>query len=171
MIGVGLSAGLGGAAQGGGAPASPNPNLLLWSEALDNAAWTKAGAMVNANTALDPGGVESTADEIVFAASGSVRQVTTTPALAGDPVFVSASPTAEWGRFSISGTFDEAVYVFSVYIRDPSASASVTLRIDRSGGFLRCSLIEGLAEGFSVLVAWAKLETPDLTTYVKREGT
>ncbi len=169
MISMGIHD-LGGLTMGGEAwaPAEdePNPNLLLWSEQFQQAAWTKTNATVTADVGADPLG-GTTADQIAFLAGGAVRQVTAVAAASG--VAVTATIATNDERPSATGTFDGTVYVFSVHPEPVGGAADIRLRIDRSGGFLRVS-IEDAGDEATMTVWGAKLETPDLTAYVKREG-
>lgn len=172
MLGVqspsspGIGVGVGGSPAAGG-PAPPNPNLLLWSEELDRAAtWAATGVVVTANATNDPNG-QLTADLLTFAAGGTLRQVTPAPATTGAAVTAVIASTTE--RPSISGDFDGVTYKFSFYSM-LGDGVNLRLRLDRSGGFLRVSF-EDVGDEAIVNIAWCKLETPDLTAYVKREGT
>lgn len=168
MIGVGLSVGLAGAPQTG-AGAEPNPNLLLWSEALDNAVWTANGAAVTANAANDPDG-QSTAERVAFDPEGNVSQVTPVAATTGDPVGATKTAGAALARFDITGVFDGTTYRYSVYAK--GAGVNFSMSLFRSGGFIVARLANpDDVDGIAVDFAWAKLETPSLTAYVKREGT
>lgn len=168
MIGVGLSVGLAGAPQSGGA-AEPNPNLLLWSEALNNAAWVASGATVTANAANDPDGLP-TAERVAYDAEGSLSQTTDVLVAAGDPASATKLAGAALERHDITGTFDGAPYRFSVYAK--GADANFSMALFRSGGALVVRLSNpDDGGGIDVDFAWTKLETPTLTAYVKREGT
>lgn len=170
MIGVGLSVGLGGAPQSG-APAAPNPNLLLWSEQFQQAVWAKMSATVDADVALNPAGTETTADRISLTGLGSIIQLSATGATTGATVTHNVTLTGGFERYDLSGTFDGAVYAASVYIREEGATGfTVRLQLLRSGGFIALRFVDTGDE--PVFLAWgAKLETPSLTAYVKREGT
>lgn len=144
---------------GSGGGASVNPNLLLWTEELDDPVWTATDASVLADQSTTPLGARSQAEEIQsLAATSAVRQVTTTAATTGGASAARAI-TGLWARYSVTGVFDGQSYTFSVYLRDTGVAAapSVTLRIDRSGGFLRCSLEDPVGDGD--YLAWgAQLE-------------
>lgn len=153
-----------------GAPAEPNPNLLLWSEEAQQAVWTKSNVTVTADIGdLD----RPTADELAYAgAAAIITQLSATAATTGALVSTTANLTSAWQRFSVSGTFDGIVYVASVYLREPSgAGNALSLRISRSAGFLLVGLRDNLGGAPTVYADAWKLETPDLTAYVKREGT
>lgn len=57
-------------------------NYCLWSEQLDNAAWTKTNAVVTANAVNDPNG-NLTADSVVYSATGTgaLVEINLTPAI------------------------------------------------------------------------------------------
>lgn len=170
MIGIGLGFGVSGGSQGGAPAPEPNPNLLLWSEEFQQSEWAKTSATVTADAGDAPLG-GSVADRIALTSFGNVSQVSTVAATVGSTSVSSAILSTAWQRFSVSGTFDGTAYVFSVYLREEvAAGLEVRLRIERSGSFLACRL-QDLGDE-PIFLAWgAKLETPDLTTYVKREGT
>jgi hypothetical protein len=86
----------------------PYANLLLRSEQFDNAAWTKTNVTApTANTIISPDGM-TTAESLADSASGgSVANVTATV------------PTNN-------------VYTFSVWLKSPSGTQTVGLRIDGS---------------------------------------
>ena len=162
--GTGISAG--GIIPSAASPDEPNPNLLLWSEEADQAAtWIATGVTVTANQANDPLGAP-TADLLTFAAGGTLRQVTPVAATTGAAVFAIINTDSP--RPNVTGTFDDVVYVFSFHPIGGDGTV-MRLRIDRSGGFLRVS-VEDVGDEATVNAAWFKLETPDLTDYVKREG-
>lgn len=151
--------------------AEPNINLLLWSEALDDATWTKTSCSVTPQAAVDPGGM-NTAEAMISAAPGAaLRQVTTTAAAAGAAVTAVLAFGFSYARGSVTGTFDGEVYTFSIYARDTGVALepAVTLRIDRSGGFLRCSIEDPVGDG-EYLLAWAQLQVGAMTAYSPRGG-
>jgi hypothetical protein len=169
---VGLGAGLAGG-RVAAAPAFPNPNLLLWSEEMQRAAWTTTGVVVVvADMGSDPlGGM--TADQITFGSAGaSVLQATPVAATIGATVQQTINLQGSLTRSAgLAGTFDGTVYVLSVHLSEPLGSGAVLrLRLALVGGFLVASLVD-LGDQ-PIVLAWGwKLETPDLTAYVKREGT
>lgn len=165
-----LSNGFASHAAGGGA-ASPNPNLLLWSEAFGNPVWVGASS-VSANSVTDPLG-GATADRVTIASGGGHIQATTVAATTGVGVFTSRTLAPGIPvRVSTSGTFDGVTYFYSEYLASPD-SAEINLSIYRSAGFLMAGLIDLSDLGTPLVIdRWgAKLETPSLTDYVKREGT
>ena len=169
-LGVGLGTGLGGDGAASAAPAAPNPNLLVWSEEMQQAAWTASGATVTADAGLDPlGGL--TADLVVFGSGGTSISQAAFAATTGATVVLDFSPIASWDtRYSLTGTFDGAVYVLSVQVNQPVPGGDLRLQMHLVGGFLVVSL-RNTGDDPSVLVWGWKLETPGLTAYVKREGT
>jgi hypothetical protein len=170
MIGVGLSAELGGGApQGGAMPeVDPNPNLLLWSEEMQQATWAAADAVVTANQGQDELGA-TTADEIAFAVGGTVMQATGIAAVAGANQGATFEPPPARERFSHSGVFDGTTYQFSAFL-ESATGGQIRLELLRSGGFLAVRFRD-IGDETVVLVSQVKLETPTLTAYVKREGT
>ena len=149
-------------AAGGGAA---NPNLLLWTDEVDNAIWTKENAVVTP----DQNGV---ADEIASTSvSAAVRQVSGTAATTGAAVTADVTPsgTASFNHGEVSGTFDGTVYTFSGSFKDAGGGEPVTMRIDRSGGFLRCSLEEPIGDG-DYLVKNLQLEVGPFSAYHHRGG-
>lgn len=169
MIGVGLSVGLAGAPQSGGA-AEPNPNLLLWSEAFDNAVWVATSATVTANATNDPDGFP-TADGAVFTAgAGALAQTSQTAATSGSTASLVITLPGAWTRRELTGTFDGLAYTFSAWFLDNGSGADVLLRIQRSGGFL-VTRIADVGGGASFFAWGAQLEqAAAATAYVKREG-
>ena len=168
MIGVGLSVGLAGAPQSGGAPA-PNPNLLLWSEELQQAVWTATDCTVTANQANDSQG-QPTLDRLAFAELGSIGQTADVAATAGATVTASPEINATPQTYTVTGTFDSSPYTFSVEL-----SAAVELQIQiailRSGGFLRVLIRDLNGEAPTIFAGRAKLEqSATATAYIKREG-
>jgi hypothetical protein len=166
--GTGISAG--GSIPSAASPDEPNPNLFLWSEEMQRATWVKSDVAVTADAATHPDG-GATADVLTFTAGGSILQASDSAALSGNSVSTSFAPDASWTRRSVSGTFDGVVYVLSVETRDlTEAGLAVHLRLFRSGGFLAGGFSD-LGEEAPAFECWGwKLETPDLTAYVKREG-
>lgn len=75
-------------------------NMLRFSEALDDAAWTKSSATVTANTGASPGG-PTTADEITYSGAGSVHQSTT-----GFPIAAQPYTFSVWLRADTPTTID-----------------------------------------------------------------
>lgn len=165
-MGLGLGVGLG----GGVIPPSggPNPNLLLWTEEMQQATWSKTGVTVIADVGSPSW---PTADQVAFAAGATVlAQTSGVAATAGATAFSDIEVTTAEVRRTVTGTFDGAVYVLSVHLSDPVGGYLIRLQLHRVGGFLMASL-RNVGDNPTILVAGWKLETPDLTAYVKREGT
>lgn len=155
-----------------GGPASPNANLLLWSEELDRAAvWvTAGGATVTADQGQDELGA-TTADSVALAGGASLSQTTTVAAATGGPIVGAFVPGPTRTAFSFSGTFDGSTYFISGYQQDLSDSGlEVGVLVQRVGGFIQVRFRDTGDEP-TALLSWIKLETPTLTAYVKREGT
>jgi len=143
-------------------PGEPNPNLLRWSEKFDESAtWVPTNATVTPNVGTDP-----TADRVAFGANGALRQTTAIAVSTGDVALVIIA--TDGTRQSVSGVFDGTTYVFS--LTASNGGAEFRARLDRAGGFLRVS-VEDSGDEATFDLAKAKLETPDLTDYIKREGT
>ena len=165
---------LGGLSEGAPAASSPsaNPNLLLWSEEMQQAAWTQTGDVtVSANAGLNPAGDENTGDDLSFGAVNARHgQTTSIAATTGAAVFLNITLTGSYAPKSLSGTFDGTTYYLSLYIFEPSAGGSdIQLRLEIVGGFLTASLRDTGDDPVVRVWGW-KLETPTLTDYVKREG-
>lgn len=169
-LGIGLAVGLGSPPGGGGA-AAPNPNLLLWTEEFDNAAWVKTGASIEAdNTAGPISG--TTADRINYSAPfGTVAQASGVAAATGSEAHLDIFDVATvWTRYEISGTFDGVAYVFSIYLKQTEAGIGGRIRIQRSGGFISGSA-EDIGDVGSCWTCCAQLEVGSTATaYVRRGG-
>jgi hypothetical protein len=81
-------------------------NLLTYSEQFDNAAWSKTGVVVTANSTVAPDGL-TTADTLAGTGASNVQQTYTT---------------------ATNGT-----YTYSVWLKTSSGTATVGLRIDSTG--------------------------------------
>ena len=132
-------------------------NLLLWSEQLDNAAWSKVSTTVATNSAPSPDVARSTvAEKLIMntgAQFGTVRQVFT----AADNAIVTLSVyfmEAEWNsiRMAVLNRAN-AVSLISTYnaqtgaISGTGASASTLKQI--SDGWWRASLTVSVGAGIS----------------------
>lgn len=171
MPDMNLGLGLGSAAtldDGGGTP-SPNPNLLKWSEQFQQAEWVASGAIVTADAGVDPDG-GATADSVLLGGAGhSVAQISTATAASGSATAAVSAADGAWNRRTVTTVFDTGTYVFSVWLQGVGSALTVLLALDQSGGLIRCQIRRLAANG--TILAWgAKLETPGLTAYVKREG-
>lgn len=150
-------------------------NLLQWTEQFDNAAWIKAGlaAVGEADAGVDPLG-DTTADLITNAGGVGdvVRQTSTTTAASGTGS-VAVAPNSTWTRRSVTAALSTGTFTFSLWYRDPTNSGYiVSMRLDTSGGFVRCSLVD-VGDGATFQVWGAKLETGatatgDETNYGRR---
>jgi hypothetical protein len=140
---------------------------------MQQAVWTTSGGvvLVTADSGLDPAGTDLTSDLLAFGGTGAtIGQTSATAASTGAVVVSTIAVSGSYVRSSITGTFDGLLYTLSVYLREPIGGGSeLQLRLERSGGFLRGELRD-LGDSPSVLAWGWKLETPDLTAYVKREG-
>lgn len=129
-------------------PALPEGNQLLWTEAMDNAAWTKTTFLtVTADLAPNPsppGDGSSTADQCAYANFSRRLSQTTTLACSGaELAMTNINPVpASWTRFNATATFTGlGDLVASVYVQFISGLGSLRLDIDVVGGFIRCSLL------------------------------
>lgn len=148
-----------------------NPNLLLWTEEMDNAVWVKSGGVtVSADFANDPAG-NLTADRVTSPAlDGAIAQISATAAAVGAAVTLDYALTSSWSRQEVVGSFDGLSYTFSVHLKAGDIGAAVRLQLDRSGGFLRVQVIDR-ADGLQVLIWGAQLEqSVSSTAYQKRSG-
>lgn len=146
MMTLGLSPALAVSPSGAPAPpALPEGNLLLWTEAMDNAAWAKTGVSVTADLANNPnppGDGSATADACDFTASGRIlRQVTSLAASTGSSVADIDPVPAGWTRFSTTATFDIGQMTVSVYVQHVSNVGTLRLFLNIIGGFVSASLI------------------------------
>lgn len=149
----------------GGAPPSV-VNLLLWSEGLDQAsAWVPTNMLVTAD-------VDGTGDELDSTSVGSaLRQVSGAVATIGAAVTASLTPHPSTPvRGSVTGTFDGLPYTFSIEGRDTGGGEVYTLRLDRSGGFLRASIEEPLGTGTAIFFRAQLEQAAAFTTYQFRGG-
>jgi hypothetical protein len=153
----------------------PNPNLLLQTEELDSAGWSKTSTIVLANQDSGPSGPANTSDEVSSTgASAAISQTSGTAATAGSAATsATVLSTGVYVRGVVTGTFDGSPYTFSIYLKD-TGNALVPfalLRIDRLGGFIRCSVED--AAGDADYMAWgAQLEAgSSASTYQHRGGT
>lgn len=149
------------------APAA-NPNLLLWTDSIDNAVWTKTASIISADQDGVADGWASTGT------TSAVRQISTTAASTGSAATATMTP-GQLGAYvhgEVSGTFDGTLYTFSMEAKDTGAAAvpSIRLRIDISGGFLRCSLEDPAGDG-DYLVQHLQLQVGAFTSYHSRGGT
>ncbi len=158
-------------------PATGRRNLLTYSEAFDNAAWTKAlgGAalapVVTANQDTAPDGT-LTADRVVFdlnggTASGDISSLEFTPSASGaytasfyarttdgtSKVLRVVGPGGAGGNVTITGTWERHTLVDGV-----SAGANLRIRLRGSASG------EGTATSASIYIWGAQLETASSAT-------
>lgn len=89
-------------------------NLLLYSEQLDNAAWTKTAVTVTANAAVSPDG-SATADKIIATAANTLHQITQAKTVIAGNMTASfyvkaAEYTQIWMFVYLDGSFKALVY-------------------------------------------------------------
>jgi hypothetical protein len=156
LIGLGLKVAVGGAPASD--PAGDNSNLLTATEELDSVAWTATDSIVTNSGAAGPDAMTAYSDPEEVSSTGAgaaLRQVSGTSAATGSAATQPISFNSSFQRFFVTGTFDSAPYTFSIYIRDASGgdgSLALTLRLDRSGGFLRVSIED--PGGVEIYQAW-----------------
>lgn len=151
----------------GSAVIAANPNLLLWTDELDNPVWVKTACVITPNG-------DGVADD--WASTGvtsAVRQTTTTAAASGAAVTSTMAP-GQLGAYvhgEVAGVFGGTTYTFSLMAKDTGAalSPSITMRIDLSGGFLRCSTEDPVGDG-DYLVKSFQLQVGPFTSYQHRGG-
>ena len=140
-------------------------NLLRWTDAFDNAVWAYSSASVAAGSGSDG------SDRVTNASiSGAVRQASQTAAASGAAATANIETSAVWVRNHVTGFFDGQAYVFSIEVKDATGGGipALRLRLDISGGFLRCS-IEDRGDEAIYDVRRAQLETGAApSTYVPR---
>lgn len=170
-LGLGLSLGVPHAASSG-----PASNLLLWTEALDNAVWTKGAAVtITADAASNPappGDGSITADLVTFGGANrflkEASAIATVDGGASGTLNINPVPLA-WTRFQISCTFsDVGSYVASVYVLLSAGAGTLRLSLNGSGGFVTVTLTSITAAVSAYVWGW-QLETGALATgYVPR---
>lgn len=134
---------------------SSNPNLLLFPEAFDNTAWSKANSVITPN----PGDLtHPTADRVVMSGgAGIVAQASTTAAVSGASVSHGFSFAGVWERQGVTGTFDGLAYTFSLEFLGLGGE-DILLVINRVGGVLKVSFSDASELNPTFLVDNAKLE-------------
>lgn len=153
-------------ASGAGTP-GPNPNLLLHTEEMDNAVWTKTNCVVFVEA-------EGTADEIASTAPNAVlSQVTATAALVGADATSTKPIDPTLTRYEMTGTFDGLPYTLSAKIKDTGAASvpEVRFRISRSGGFLKAGFEDPVGDGDYIIAEVQLEQAAAATDYVQRLGT
>lgn len=98
-------------------------NLLVRSEELDNASWTKAESSVSANAAVSPGG-SVTADKLIASTVATTHLTTQSPTV-------------------VSGT----TYTFSVHLKAAEYGAALVGFVGSSGFGTTSSIVVNLATG------------------------
>lgn len=163
--------GLGGPVMSQASGPPPIRNLLFWSESLDNAVWVASGGLtVAANVALDPNAAMTAEQLDSPALNAALAQTSTTPATTGAAVLLDYNLTGAWSRQQVTGPFGGVDYTFSVYLMGGDVGSTARIQLDRSGGFLRCSIID--RTDAMLIRAWgAQLEqSAAATDYVRRDG-
>jgi hypothetical protein len=124
-------------------------NLLLRSEEIDNAAWTKTGATVSANATTAPDGTAS-ADTLVEDGASSAHQITQSVTIsAGNSITLSCkvkpASGARWLRLQV--TSDANVNGFR-WLFNPATGASALAAAAFGTGTVGATYIETLANGW-----------------------
>lgn len=140
-------------------------NLLRWTEALDNAAWTKGtGVSVLADQLSEPVNGAATADEVLYVLGNrNLSQLTTIVATVGTATAI-ITPSVLWGRSTLSATFDTGAYTLSFYMqRGPTNLGQIRLVLEVVGGFVnvRASSFAGSVDAY--MTDW-QLETGSVAT-------
>lgn len=131
-------------------------NLMLWSQDLSNAAWTKSGSTITTNAAIGPDGYQ-TCDILYETATNAehlVNQLTVGGAIADNTV-CTMSASVRVGRTTVyvSMVKKDAVTVFGAYFNlitgvVTSSDAGITARIvPQANGFYRCSVTGSVGAG------------------------
>lgn len=111
-------------------------NLLGFSEAFDNAAWTKSNSTVSANTTVTaaPNGT-FTADKLVSTASTSIQQVTefSFSTINATPYTFSTYVKAAEYTFARIRSFEGSPFARAVFI-DVNLTTGAIVRTDATGG-------------------------------------
>lgn len=159
----------------GAAPVAPAPpggasNLLLWTEAMDNAVWSKNASVTpdaSANPS-PPGDGSSTADLCTFvAANRFILQSSGIPATSGSAV-LNITPTGTWTRYVRDTVFDVGTYTVSVYVQGVSGLGTLRLVLDVAGGVIEAKITAIAAASVANIWGW-QLETGGSATgYVPR---
>lgn len=167
--GLGLDVGAQRAASGGGGGGGTS-NLLLWTEALDNAAWSKnIGVTPDASAnPFPPGDGTSTADLCTFvAANRFILQSSGIVAASGGAV-LNITPTGTWTRYVRDTVFDVGTYTLSVYVQGVSGLGTLRLTLDVAGGVIEAKITATGAASVANIWGW-QLETGGTATgYVPR---
>jgi hypothetical protein len=121
-------------------------NLLLYSQQLDNAAWTKVNATVTANATVAPDGT-STADTLVEDATNNFHNIVQTAGTVGVVETFSAYVKPA-GRSWIAFQCGSSVAYFNVSTGVVGNLSSATASIQNAGnGWYRCSMTMTRAGG------------------------
>jgi hypothetical protein len=153
------------------APSPTTQNLLRWTEAMDNAVWTKIAVTVLADAAANPnppGDGSLTADNCSFVGSNRFLRQTTAIAAASGSNATSFTPTVGvWNQFTSTATFDTGTYTLSVFVQGVSGAGTLRLNLTVLGGFIDCNL---QSTNSLICNVWGwQLETgPTFTTYIPR---
>lgn len=137
--------------------AGSSPNLLVFPEAFDNAAWNKPGITVTPDygDATYP-----TADRLVIPTPRLLMQTTTTAGASGGAVG-AITLMASWEIYSFTTTIDGLPYTITANAIAISGAVDLRLEIALSGGFLQGRLGNQSGSTATIGLAWMKLEQAD----------
>jgi hypothetical protein len=114
-------------------------NFLLWTEALDNPAWTKGPSVsIVPDQLAEPANGAMTADEALFAsANRNLSQLTSIAATSGSASRID-TPPVNWSRTVLTAAFDIGTYTLSFYMqRGPTNIGQVRTFLEVAGGFVQ----------------------------------
>lgn len=157
----------------------PITNLLLWSEHIDNAVWTKTGAAVSANVATDPNGLAYTADLLTEDSSTGAHQAAQVVAKDEEAgVYTASFHVRAAGRTKVrarvhgadAGDYAEALFDLAAGTANGTTAvggfSAPAAKITRLGnGWYRCALtaMSDASDEIGLVVALA--DSTGATTY------
>lgn len=155
-------------------------NLLLRSDALDSAAWTKGGSTITANADTGPDGVQN-ADRIVEGVGGTIKYVTQAPSPAGTHgVFTYShklkAGTRSWAALSLDGGTTVTYFNLGTGALGTVGAGVTATIVAEANGYYRCTITTArAATGASpvTLVATGNLAhsySGDGTSYITCAG-
>jgi hypothetical protein len=150
---------------------TPTMNLLKWTEAMDNAVWTKIAVTVAPNTVASPsppGDGSLVADTCSFVGANRFLRQTTAIAAATGSNSASFTPTVGvWNQFTATAPFDTGTLTLTTFVIGISGAGGLKLNLTVLGGFVDCNL---QSTNSLVVGVWGwQLETGAVfTTYAPR---
>jgi len=121
-------------------------NLLTYSEAFDNAAWTKTSATVSANTVANPMDAATTADSLLEAAASAEHTITQAGTIAASAATFSVCVKAlgrNYCRLKITDSAASAKAAFfdlSTGVVGTVDSGATSAIVQVASGWYRCSI-------------------------------